>query len=129
DLNGGYAQPVAHDADALLEHAREEPHFALLLEDGYLAARDDGLAGHEGLAEAPTEGVAVGRAAAVAVPVHAHAPQARPVNPLAAFDRRIAVVGGVGVALVRTLAPQRHVAHVLDRHADRYGVADHYLPR
>src|SRR5436190_1973212 len=126
-FNGRYAKPVAHDADALLQHAREEPHLALLLEDLYIAARGYGLARHEGLAEAPAERVAIGRAPAVTVPVHAHAPKARFINPLALLYGGITVVGGVGVALVRPLGPQRHIAHVLDRYADRYRVAKHHL--
>src|SRR5207237_283562 len=122
-------QPVAHDADALLQHAREEPHLALLLEDGYLAARGDGLARHEGVAETTPEGVAIGRAAAIAIPVHAYAPQARPINPLAALYGGIAVVGSVSIPSVRALRAQRHVARVFDRHAHFDGATEHYLLR
>src|SRR4051794_33526282 len=61
-VDGGYAQPVAYDLHAFLQHAGEEPHLALLLQDGYLSAGSDRLTRHEGLAEAPPEGVTIGRA-------------------------------------------------------------------
>ena len=79
------------------------------------------FAGHEGVAEAPAERIAVGAsAAAIAIPVNAARHRPALSTHLPPSMRRVAVVGGVRIAGVGALRAQGHVSGVLqlDRNAD-----------
>src|SRR5262249_55829736 len=135
DLHNRPPRAILEEADAILDQADIEAHLSLGLEHANTASDRRLLAGHEQILfiwnlppigwarrDRPAEWVALGRAAAVGIPIHTHAPKAAWLDHiLAALDRGEHVVGAVFVAGWRPIGADGHLTGILDlwRHGDR----------